>query len=59
MIVDYHMHLRGPADGREGPIEHTVGAVERFAEACTTACWRSPRAMSFSDGSSWFWRMRE
>lgn len=33
MIVDYHMHLRGPADGREGPIEHTVGAVERFAEA--------------------------
>jgi histidinol-phosphatase (PHP family) len=32
MIVDYHMHLRGPADGREGPIEHTVEAVERFAE---------------------------
>ncbi|MGH3023475.1 MAG: histidinol-phosphatase HisJ family protein [Gaiellaceae bacterium] len=33
MIVDYHMHLRGPAEGREGPIEHTVAAVERFAEA--------------------------
>jgi histidinol-phosphatase (PHP family) len=33
LIVDYHMHLRGPADGREGPIEHTVEAVERFAEA--------------------------
>ena len=32
MIVDYHMHLRGPANGREGPIDHTVGAVERFAE---------------------------
>jgi histidinol-phosphatase (PHP family) len=32
MIVDYHMHLRGPAEGREGPIEHTVQAVERFAE---------------------------
>jgi histidinol-phosphatase (PHP family) len=32
MIVDYHMHLRGPAEGREGPIEHTVEAVERFAE---------------------------
>lgn len=33
MIVDYHLHLRGPADGREGPIDHTVEAVERFAEA--------------------------
>ena len=32
MIVDYHLHLRGPADGREGPIDHTVEAVERFAE---------------------------
>ena len=32
MIVDYHMHLRGPANGREGPIELTVEAVERFAE---------------------------
>ena len=26
------MHLRGPANGREGPVELTVGAVERFAE---------------------------
>jgi len=32
MIVDYHMHLRGPAQGREGPIEHTLQAVERFVE---------------------------
>ena len=32
MIVDYHMHLRGPADGREGAIELTVEAVERFVE---------------------------
>jgi histidinol-phosphatase (PHP family) len=32
MIVDYHMHLRGPADGREGPIDLTVEAVERFVE---------------------------
>ena len=30
MIVDYHMHLRGPANGREGPVELTVEAVERF-----------------------------
>jgi histidinol-phosphatase (PHP family) len=36
MIVDYHMHLRGPADGREGPIDHTVEAVERFAEQAAT-----------------------
>ncbi len=32
VIVDYHMHLRGPADGREGPVELTVTAVERFVE---------------------------
>jgi histidinol-phosphatase (PHP family) len=32
MIVDYHMHLRGPADGREGPVELSVEAVERFVE---------------------------
>ena len=31
MIVDYHMHLRGRANGREGPVELTVEAVERFA----------------------------
>ena len=29
MIVDYHMHLRGPA----GEIAHTTEAVERFSEA--------------------------
>lgn len=35
MIVDYHMHLRGPAvagNGREGPIELSVAAAERFVE---------------------------
>jgi histidinol-phosphatase (PHP family) len=34
MIVDYHLHLRRPKDetGAE-PLEHTVGAVERFVEA--------------------------
>ena len=31
MIVDYHMHLRRPADGFE-EIDHTVEAVERFVE---------------------------
>jgi len=32
MIVDYHMHLRGPSNGREGPVELSVDAVERFVE---------------------------
>jgi histidinol-phosphatase (PHP family) len=32
VIVDYHMHLRGPAEGREGPIAHTLAAVERYVE---------------------------
>ena len=32
MIVDYHMHLRGPANGSEGSVELTVEAVERFVE---------------------------
>ncbi len=34
MIVDYHMHLRGPNEpGVEGPIEHSVEAVRRFVDA--------------------------
>ena len=32
MIVDYHMHLRGPANGHEGAIELSVEAVERYVE---------------------------
>jgi histidinol-phosphatase (PHP family) len=32
VIVDYHMHLRGPSEGREGSIDHTVEAVERYVE---------------------------
>lgn len=32
MIVDYHMHLRGPSNGREGPVELSADAVERFVE---------------------------
>jgi len=32
VIVDYHMHLRGPANGHEGAIELTVEAVERFVD---------------------------
>jgi histidinol-phosphatase (PHP family) len=33
VIVDYHMHLRGPSNGHEGPVEHTTEAVERYVEA--------------------------
>jgi histidinol-phosphatase (PHP family) len=33
VIVDYHMHLRGESQNGEGPIEHTVEAVERFVES--------------------------
>ncbi len=32
MIVDYHMHLRGPLEGANEPLVHTVEAVERFVE---------------------------
>lgn len=32
MIVDYHMHLRGPRVEGSEPLEHTLEAVERFVE---------------------------
>lgn len=32
MIVDYHMHLRRPKEGRSEPIEHTVATIERFVD---------------------------
>ena len=33
MIVDYHMHLRGPStSGAEGPIDHSTRAVEAYVE---------------------------
>ena len=32
MIVDYHMHLRGPAEGGAEPLLHTAEAVEPFVE---------------------------
>ncbi len=31
------MHLRGPAEGREGPIDHTVESVERYVDAAAAA----------------------
>ena len=37
MIVDYHVHLRGAVETEEGPLEHTVEAVERYVEAAARA----------------------
>ena len=37
MIVDYHMHLRGPsASGTEGPIDHSTRAVETYVEVASS-----------------------
>jgi histidinol-phosphatase (PHP family) len=32
VIADYHMHLRGSSEGSEGPIDHSLAAVERYVE---------------------------
>jgi histidinol-phosphatase (PHP family) len=32
VIVDYHMHLRGPSENGSEPLVHTLGAIERFVE---------------------------
>jgi histidinol-phosphatase (PHP family) len=37
VIGDYHVHLRGADEGPDGPIEHTVEAVERYVEAAAAA----------------------
>jgi histidinol-phosphatase (PHP family) len=46
VIVDYHMHLRGPAEGREGPIDHRVEAVEPYVE---TAAARGVDEIGFTE----------
>lgn len=51
MIVDYHMHLRGPAAGREGPIDHRVEAVEPYVE---TAAARGVDEIGFSEHLYYF-----
>jgi histidinol-phosphatase (PHP family) len=33
VILDYHMHLRAAANGKEGAIDHRVEAIEPFLEA--------------------------
>ena len=37
MIVDYHVHLRGATETDEGPLEHTLEAIERYVEAAGRA----------------------
>ena len=47
-------------DAPENGVRMSVpGDVNRDATASMTACWRAPRVMSVSDGSSMFSRMRE
>ena len=57
MIVDYHMHLRGPNEpGVEGPIEHSVEAVRRFVEA---AAARGIDEIGFSEHTYYFREFEE
>jgi histidinol-phosphatase (PHP family) len=51
MIVDYHLHLRGPSEGPEGPVEHTLEAVERFVE---TALARGVDEIGFTEHLYYF-----
>ena len=52
MIVDYHMHLRGPNEpGVEGAIEHSVEAVERYVE---TAAARGVDEIGFAEHMYYF-----
>jgi histidinol-phosphatase (PHP family) len=56
VIVDYHMHLRGPSeDSLEGPIEHTVEAIERFVEA---AAARGVDEIGFTEHDYYFVQLR-
>ncbi len=57
MIVDYHMHLRGPAgpDGAE-PLVHTLDAVERYVEA---AAARGVAEIAFTEHVYYFSQTRD
>ena len=55
MIVDYHMHLRGPAEGREGPIDHRVEAVGPYVE---TAAVRGVDEIGFTEHLYYFRQAR-
>ncbi|HEY7195785.1 MAG TPA: histidinol-phosphatase [Gaiellaceae bacterium] len=51
MIVDYHVHLRGPSEGREGPVDHTPGAIEPYVE---TAVARGVDEVGFTEHLYYF-----
>lgn len=55
MIVDYHMHLRGPRDGGHEPLVHTVAAIERFVE---TAHLRGVDEIGFTEHVYYFGQTR-
>lgn len=57
MIVDYHMHLRGPVgpDGAE-PLVHTLDAVERYVEA---AAARGVDEIAFTEHVYYFRQTRD
>jgi histidinol-phosphatase (PHP family) len=51
VIVDYHMHLRGPSENGAEPLVHTLEAVERFLE---TARSRGVDEIGFSEHVYYF-----
>jgi histidinol-phosphatase (PHP family) len=56
MIVDYHMHLRGPAENGTEPLVHTLEAVEPFLE---TARRRGVDEIGFTEHVYYFRQTRE
>jgi histidinol-phosphatase (PHP family) len=56
VIVDYHMHLRGPTENGREPVDHTLEAVERFVEK---ACERGVDEIGFSEHVYYFRQTRE
>jgi len=56
MIVDYHMHLRGPRVAGSEPLLHTVAAIEGFVE---TAARRGVDEIGFTEHVYYFRQTRE
>jgi histidinol-phosphatase (PHP family) len=56
MIVDYHMHLRGPKQGAHEPLVHTVEAIERFVER---AAQRGVDEIAFTEHVYYFSQTRD
>ncbi len=56
MIVDYHMHLRGPRAGGSEPLAHTAAAVERYVER---AAERGVDEIAFTEHVYYFVQTRE